>query len=168
LFVEAAPEGWWYYAPLPGGQAVAAYLTDSDLLPRDRGALGPFWERQRGRTRLVADLLGRAAPAKALRVTAANAAWSGTVAGPRWLAVGDAAMAHDPLSGLGICQGLASGWHAARAVIAHSQGHPGAIERYQRWVEVAYRTYRAEHARLYGRVARWPDSPFWKRRAAPG
>ena len=30
--VETVPEGWWYTAPLPHGQAVAALMTDADLL----------------------------------------------------------------------------------------------------------------------------------------
>src|ERR1019366_10732148 len=32
LLLEAAEDGWWYSAPLPGGAMVAAYMTDEDAV----------------------------------------------------------------------------------------------------------------------------------------
>jgi len=166
LFVEATPTGWWYSAPLPGERSLAALMTDRDLIPHDERARKHFWEAEFAKTHLISDLHDARAVEASLKVVAANSSWAGTVAGSRWLAVGDAAMAHDPLFGLGICQALASGWNAARAVIGFSRGNNQAILQYQAWAESSYRNYMALYTRIYNRVTRWPDAHFWKRRVS--
>lgn len=163
LIVEATPTGWWYSAPLPGQRAVAAFMTDSDLIPRDGRGLVPFWEEQRARSELISRLHG---PLTSLRTVVARSAWSGTVASGRWLAVGDAAMAFDPLFGLGICQALASGWSSARVLLDARAHDTTATGRYQSWSESRYRDYLAQRKRIYSCVTRWLDSPFWQRRAS--
>ena len=75
--------------------------------------------------------------------------------------------AHDPLAGHGIYQALASGWHGARAIIASSDGDSGAFARYQAWADANRETYRNDYTDYYRRVARWPDSRFWRRRHQP-
>jgi flavin-dependent dehydrogenase len=161
LFIEARPTGWWYSAPLPGGRAVAAFMTDSDLIPRSERSVLSFWEEERAASELISRLHG---PATSLRTVVARTAWSGTVATGRWLAIGDAAMAFDPLFGLGICQALASGWWSARTVLESSTDEGTAMGQYQSWAESRYHDYLARRSRLYGSTMRWPDSPFWQRR----
>jgi flavin-dependent dehydrogenase len=163
LFVDAGPTGWWYSAPLPGKRAVAAFMTDSDLIPRDGRSMLSFWEEQRARSELISRLHS---PALSLRTVVARTAWSGTVAACRWLAVGDAAMAFDPLFGLGICQALESGWASARALLESPTDHDAVAARYQLWAESKYQDYLALRRRIYGGVTRWPESPFWQRRAS--
>jgi flavin-dependent dehydrogenase len=158
LFVEAAPDGWWYAAPLPGGAVVAAFLTDHDLLPRGRAALGSFWDRQRGRTRLIRAVVPSRPAGLPLEVVAAGSVWAGAGAGPGWLAVGDAALAHDPLAGHGLLHALASGCRAADAVRA------GAADAYQAEAGSTFAAYKAERDRLYSSVPFWADRPFWQRR----
>src|SRR5918993_4162307 len=41
--VEAVASGWWYSAWLPGGQLVAAYMTDSDLVERGAARTADGW-----------------------------------------------------------------------------------------------------------------------------
>jgi flavin-dependent dehydrogenase len=167
LFIEARPDGWWYSAPLPGERSIAAFMTDKDLIPHEQGALKLFWEEQRASSRMISWLHGKPSAEIPLRVVAANSTWSGTVAGPQWFAIGDAAMAHDPLFGLGICHALGSGWTAARALIASSNGDSGAIARYQGWAESCYRDYLDRRASIYSAVTQWSNSKFWNRRARP-
>jgi flavin-dependent dehydrogenase len=161
LFVEATPTGWWYSAPLPGGRSVAAFMTDGDLIARDGRGLASFWEERRASSELISSLHG---PAATLRTVVARTACSATLIGRRWLAVGDAAAAFDPLFGLGICHALASGWTGARALIEAAAQGAVAMGRYQVWSESRYREYLAMRRRVYGGVTRWPDSPFWRRR----
>jgi flavin-dependent dehydrogenase len=161
LFVEATALGWWYSAPLPGQCSVAAFMTDGDLIPRDGRGLASFWEDQRERSELIASLHG---PVVSLRTVVARTAWYGTIAGGRWLAVGDAAAAFDPLFGLGICHALASGWSGARALLGAPAKGISAMEGYQAWSESRYRDYLLMRRRMYGSVNRWPDSQFWQRR----
>jgi flavin-dependent dehydrogenase len=165
LFIEARPDGWWYSAPLPGERSIAAFMTDKDLVPHEQGALKAFWEQQRASSQLISCLHNKPSADIPLRVVAANSSWSGTVAGNDWFAVGDAAMAHDPLFGLGICHALGSGWTAARALISSSNGEGRAIAQYQEWAESCYRDYLDRRASIYSTVTRWPDSRFWSRRS---
>jgi flavin-dependent dehydrogenase len=166
LVVEARPAGWWYSAPLPGERSIAAFMTDKDLVPHEKRALTLFWEEQRASSQLISCLHAKTSAEITLRIVAANSSWSGAVAGHRWIAVGDAAMAHDPLFGLGICYALESGWNAARAWIDSFNGDSGAIVRYQDWAEARYRDYWARYSRVYSTVTRWADSKFWNRRCA--
>lgn len=163
LFVEATPLGWWYSAPLPGRRSVAAFMTDGDLIPRDGRSMASFWEERRTCSELISKLHG---PEASVRAVVARTAWAGTVAAGRWLAVGDAAMAFDPLFGLGICQALASGWSSARAVIEARGSDSRALGGYQAWSESQYADYLRRRERVYGSVARWPDSTFWRRRVS--
>jgi flavin-dependent dehydrogenase len=163
LFVEARPTGWWYSAPLPGHRSVAAFMTDSDLIPRDGRSMLEFWEEERARSELISRLHSQAT---SLRTVAARTSWSGIVAAGRWLATGDAAMAFDPLFGLGVCQALASGWASARALLESSTDEATAMGRYQLWSEARYQDYLARRSGIYSRITRWPDSPFWQRRTS--
>ncbi len=162
LFVEATPLGWWYAVPLPGQRSLAAYMTDADLIPRDRRGLATFWEDQRARSELISRLHG---PEVSLRSVVARTAWSGTVAGPGWLAVGEAALGCDPLFGFGVCLALASGWLAARAVLESREHGANALGKYQAWCESQLGGYMERRRQIYASVTRWPDAAFWRRRA---
>jgi flavin-dependent dehydrogenase len=161
--VEAVEDGWWYTAPLQGGRRVAAFMTDSDLLPRGRGLLSAFW-----RDRLAA------APATASRLAArhsvpprarrADSSRLDVAAGGDWLAVGDAAAAVDPLSSQGVYRALVSGIEAARAAAGRLDGDRAALGEYASGLELNYRDYLARRRVHYGRERRWPESPFWRRR----
>jgi flavin-dependent dehydrogenase len=165
LFVEARPDGWWYSAPLPGERSVAAFMTDKDLIPHEKSALKSFWEEQRASSHLISRLHEKTSADVSLRVVAANSSWSGTVAGRDWFAIGDAAMALDPLFGLGICRALATGLNAARALLGAARGDGGAMARYQGWAESSYRDYLARYAGVYSSCTQWSASKFWSRRA---
>lgn len=161
LFVEGTASGWWYSAPLPGERAVAAFMTDSDLIPRDGRGMKAFWEEQRSRSEFISRLH---APAASLRTVVARTVRSDSVAAEQWVAVGDAAMALDPLFGLGVCEALASGWRCARALLDAFAGETTAASKYQSWSESRYRDYLAQRGRIYAGVRRWPNSAFWQRR----
>lgn len=64
LLVEATAGGWWYFAPLPGGCGIAAWMTDADLLPARPLILADEWADQLARTTLI-----RNAPAGAIPAT---------------------------------------------------------------------------------------------------
>jgi flavin-dependent dehydrogenase len=159
LFVEATPLGWWYSSPLPGPRSIAAFMTDADLIPRDGRGMAAFWEDQRACSALLSRLHG---PEVSLRPVVARTSWAGTVSGDGWLAVGEAAMGFDPLLGLGVTLALASGWFAARAVLENAPA------KYQSWSEAQFEGYLSRRKNVYGGVTRWPDAPFWQRRAALG
>jgi flavin-dependent dehydrogenase len=167
--VEAVASGWWYSARLPGGKLIAAYMTDGDLLDRDaarnadgRRALLKAAEHTRSR---VGE--GGCRRPAATRVLAAHTARLSAVAGDGWLAVGDAAVSHDPLASYGISAALGAGLYAAPAVVAHLGGRRDALRAYAQLVDRAFAQYLVMHYDRYSLEQRWPDAPFWRRRHAP-
>ena len=122
--------------------------------------------RARGRPD-VAELLDLSAfaPADPPGFCAAHSAWS-IAGGPGWLAVGDAALACDPLSSQGLLNALYSGRMAAAAIRRALIGDSGALDDYTRAMVGVAAAYRANLAAWYAMEARWPDRPFWARRHA--
>jgi flavin-dependent dehydrogenase len=166
--VEAAADGWWYSAMLPGARVIAGYMTDADLLPRRRGSRRDFWDaRLDGTTRTKEHLrsLGVRAPGSTEpSLVAANTSRLDAFSGRGWLAAGDAAFALDPLSSAGLLHALTSGIDAADAAQKSFAGDDTALRAYD---ERRHRTF-ARQAQLrtlhYGREQRWPRSVFWNRR----
>jgi hypothetical protein len=98
------------------------------------------------------------------RLLAANGARLDLFAGERWLAVGDAATAFDPLSSYGISSALGSGFYAASAIIDFFAGSDSSLSAYGRMMENAYAQYLLMHDEHYALEQRWPDELFWRRR----
>lgn len=162
--VEAVAAGWWYSALLPDGRQVATFLTDADWLPAGLDARRASWHRWLQQAPQTRGRLGAVSPDIGLRVVSACSARLQDVAGPGWLAVGDAALSFDPLSAQGVAWALESGLAAARALDASFRGEWGALDDYAHRVGVEFRDYLRARADYYGRERRWPDSPFWRRR----
>jgi flavin-dependent dehydrogenase len=87
-------------------------------------------------------------------------------AGGAWIAVGDAALAHDPLAGQGLLFALRSATAAARAIEGHLAGDLAALWRYDADMRREAREYLVERRAVYAAQPRWRDMPFWSRRSA--
>ena len=157
--LEAVEDGWWYSVPLPGGGMVFAYMTDSDLW-MDRK-----WDEL---LQLAPHTFERAScrhlPPPFHIVSAASVIHQ-PVTGPDWVAIGDAALAFDPLSGQGVFKSIDTGIRCCSAIARYFDGDSSALAEYGSWVKETYQSYLATRARFYGSVTRWPGSRFWKRRA---
>lgn len=168
VMVEASADGWWYTAPVPGDRMMAMLMTDSDLCGRAHLASPRAWHERL-----------HAAGATHARVAPGRPCW-----GPRvfsavsqrlrrreryapWLAVGDAALAVDPISGSGVVRALRSARAGAEAALALLETRaPEIIETYEAERDAECATYLEERARYYGMEQRWPDATFWRRRGA--
>ena len=160
--IEACREGWWYSAPLPGGRAVAAFMTDADLLPNTREVASYYQERLK-ETSLTRCWLDPCSIPQSVGRFAANTYWRSAVAGTR-LATGDAVMAFDPLSSQGVLKALNSGQAAAESVIAAQSGNQAAFQEYMEALERSFRDYLLTRHKYYQAEQRWPQAPFWRRR----
>ncbi|MFG2693074.1 tryptophan 7-halogenase [Kitasatospora sp. NPDC048407] len=162
--VEAAPDGWWYTAPLPTGRRLLVWYTDADLPAADPGP--PAFAARLAATRHVLELAARhpwpagAAPRRAPAHTARLA----DVTGDGWIAAGDAAAAFDPLSSQGILTALYTGLAAGRAVHGRLAGRAGALDAYRAELAAIDAAYLRNHRTHYCAEQRWPDRPFWRRR----
>lgn len=156
--VEAAPDGWWYSATLPGQRAVAMFMTDADL--REQAS---YAARLAGAPATAARLAAWRETGEAT-VRAAHSQHSASVVGDGWVAAGDAAAAFDPISSLGIGFSLRSGMEAARVAAALAEQDTSPAVAYGSSLQQIYADYRARLRGIYQREGRWPGAPFWARR----
>lgn len=165
-WVESVADGWWYSVLLPSGERLIAFLCDADADERRRLLDGDgLWRHLAGAPQLHALCTshdrtphGRAHGAEASSVELDRAA------GERWLAVGDAALAFDPLSSKGISSALYTGLRAAQALLACERGDAAALDGYAQHLRDIHRVYRGQLRAFHAMETRWPTSPFWQRR----
>jgi flavin-dependent dehydrogenase len=163
LLVESTARGWWYSSVLPGGDLVAAFLTDSDLLPAGRSP-ADSWREAISASDLTAS---RAAGFQMSNFFVKSAA-SGCLdraAGPGWISAGDASSAVDPLSGAGVGKSLRGGLQAALAVDQAISGDVSALDRYTEDVRREFELFQRTGSAYYRAERRWRESPFWVRRS---
>jgi flavin-dependent dehydrogenase len=167
VLVEATPYGWWYSAPVAADQMIAMLMTDSDICRQAEMSSTERWH----------ELLAQA-PETAARVagvttwgprvfTAQSQRLHRTTHDDPWLAVGDACLAVDPISGSGIVRALRSAQAAARAALALLDGNPGQIAADDAESDLQCSTYLYERGLYYAAERRWEGSPFWSRRLRP-
>jgi flavin-dependent dehydrogenase len=158
--VEAVEDGWWYSVPLPGAGMAFAYMTDSDLwMVRN-------WNELLQLAPLTFERAGyRHIPPPSQIVSAASVVRC-PVTGADWVAIGDAALAFDPLSGQGVFKSIETGARCGSAIAKYFDGDPSGLPEYGAWVKQSYRTYLSMRAQYYGSVVRWPGSRFWERRVS--
>jgi flavin-dependent dehydrogenase len=164
--VESAPEGWWYTALLPGRRRVVAFLTDADLEAAHAAAQPTGFDEllvqtRHVRSRLVAGgyrriSLPRGGPAASSRLIPAQ--------GEGWVAIGDAALAFDPLSSQGILTALYAGLQAARAIDTELAGTRGSVEGFSEDLRHVHAAYQRNRYRIYAEEQRWVERDFWRRR----
>lgn len=168
--VEAIEDGWWYSALLADGRLAVAFLSDGDLLDRPLLAGDPeaWWcrLRQTEATRERVEANGYRSHC-GIRVLPAESSRLDRIDGDGWLALGDAAVAYDPLSSYGVASAMGSGFYAGHAIADLLAGREEARLAYldvmQRACDACWDLQR-EH---YARERRWPDAPFWRRRHDP-
>ncbi|WP_437822034.1 FAD-dependent monooxygenase [Sorangium sp. So ce1078] len=163
--VEAVETGWWYSAKLPGGALIVALMTDADIANRLGVREPAAWlEALEGAAHTRRRLSGGSLEG-GVRIVPAHSSRLDRTVGDCWIAVGDAAASHDPLSASGIPRALDSGIHAARAV--HSflgRGDRALLAWYEAHIRQSFESYCATRASYYRLERRWPASPFWRRR----
>jgi flavin-dependent dehydrogenase len=151
---------------LPSGRRVLAFHTDADL-PVAKGLAGSVALMNRAREQpdlaaLLAELDFRSDGPGGY--CAAHSSWIEAASGPGWLAVGDAALACDPLSSQGLFNGLYSALMAATALRRALAGDTDALTDYQRIIARVVAAYRDHLSAWYALESRWPTLPFWARR----
>ena len=162
--VEAVADGWWYTAALTGNQRVVAFMTDPDIAREYRLDRESNWRGALSQTQFTKSVVPATASVADF-VRPAGSAYLQDPAGEKWLVAGDAACAHDPLSGQGIARSLRSGILASFAIAdLLVRGSSIGIERYRRFCRHGWSGYLEARRRYYLEEQRWHDRPFWRRR----
>jgi len=164
IVIESCEIGWWYFAPLAGNQGVCMLITDPDLIDLKKHSLKDSWHVVLGKTRAIASELRSFTAMSEPVVCSARSQRLDRFFGDRWLAIGDAAMAFDPLSSQGITKGLRHGWMAGHAVTRYLAGETSAIAHFSQDLEAIFYEYVTTRAGYYATERRWADSLFWRRR----
>ena len=163
--IEATEHGWWYSARLPDDRLVLAFHTDA------RPGLRAGWDgfmaaaphtAARAGAAVGGTSVGRGRPV----VVAATSQRREPVGAADWVAVGDAAAAHDPIAGLGVYRALESGMAAGEALVARAAGDHAAVAGFAGAADERFARYLVQRAMYYRAETRWPDAPFWSRRQA--
>jgi flavin-dependent dehydrogenase len=177
LLVETAEPGWWYSAPLPDATdepgrdtMMLMLMTDADLCAQQGLARRDGWQQALRATRLTHARVNGAAPCGKPQVHLAHSQRlahrdAEPQQGP-WLAVGDAALAVDPVSGSGVPRSLANACLAAVSafeMLDKPRRARDVRDAYDLAVERDCNLYLHERAAYYDIERRW-QSPFWQRR----
>ncbi|MBQ0960318.1 FAD-dependent monooxygenase [Ideonella sp. 4Y11] len=163
--VMSVPEGWWYSARLPQGLRVLAF----------HGLRHAVGEHVRTPASLLAEarrcgILPHASVDGELLATpqAHDAALrlQNRFAGHRWLAVGDAALALNPLASQGLLFALYSGLQGGRALLpAVVDGAVGPTWDSADYLARVRRVHQSNERALRGFAwaeTRFPEAPFWR------
>ncbi|MEA2564755.1 MAG: hypothetical protein QOH06_6259 [Acidobacteriota bacterium] len=162
--IEACPTGWWYSARLPGDSMIVAFMTDADIAQRDGLHAPAAWLAALAEAEHTSARLRGGQPGGGLRTHAAHSACLTEMFGNGWVAAGDAAVSHDPLSSSGIPRALDSGIRAARGAYDALRGRTSTLQAYGADLAASFAQYLKTKAQYYRLEARWPDSAFWRRR----
>ena len=164
--VETTADGWWYSAPAGSDRSVVMLMTDGDLICSQGTKEMPLWSKALSRAGLTSTSIAGCKMKWGPRVFSAVSHRLQRADGcrRRWLAVGDAALAVDPISGSGVVRALRTAKAAAATVLASLAGDESAITSYEADRDRECTEYLINRAGYYGIERRWPNAPFWRRR----
>lgn len=161
LLIEAVEDGWWYATPLPNNRLVAAFMTDPPLFKQSPVPLNQLWSEKLHHTSHIRKRLDGYKLIDVC-VRPANSYRMDKVANDGWMAVGDAAMAFDPLSSMGISKALSSGLTTANVVECYLKGDAEALDEYAADIAWEFVEYLVKRTAYYRLEMRWPEQPFWR------
>lgn len=165
LHLEAADNGWWYCALLPGRKLVVALMVDREALVGQGAASRSqwFWSEYE-KTKLLPRLLARSQlnePHCRVRGYPAGSSLRCKLGGAGWMVIGDAAASYDPLFGRGVPVALAKGSASARLLMCG----PDLDRQAQRYANTELETfeqYLAEQRTTYQRAGAIRETRFWQ------
>ena len=163
--LEAVRDGWWYAAQLPNRRLAVAFACDRVTVKSQGLHLERPWLGALAQTLHLSEALSDCflLPGT-LRVCPIPCFVLDHAAGQRWLAVGDAATAFDPLSARGVYKALSLGIAASETIAALLDDDVGAAQRYTVSLHHLFASYVGQRDAFYKREQRWTDSPFWVNR----
>jgi flavin-dependent dehydrogenase len=155
--VESAPDGWWFSAPTTDGVLSVSWFTEAGLLRLSDRSAGEFDSRLRKTTHTTARIAGLLP--RRLEFRSARTDRLETFSGDHWIAVGDAAVACDPIGSQGILRAIESAAIAFRAIV---KNHTEAALDYQEFHISYLQQFLRDRHDFYSMERRWPDTPFWR------
>lgn len=164
--VESVAGGWWYSARLPRSQRIVMMFCDAGTQAAKALQTTDGFDAQLEKTRhihkeLMANTYEPAGPPVG---TDARTGCAQTVVGEGWCAIGDAALAFDPLSSQGLLTAMYAGLRVKDGIIQALSGDYSGLETYADNLNAIFETFLANQNRFYEGERRWKNQPFWKAR----
>lgn len=168
LHIEAVEKGWWYTVQFADGTLIATFMTDAtNVTQHEQGALG-VWQDHLATSRNLAQFVNSdnwpASTPNYVTVFDASTQSLQKMNAANFLAVGDAAVAFDPLSSWGITKGMLDGFEGAHALERQLSGEQTATQNHRSKQQNDFQLYRENRTKIYSAEQRWPESPFWRTR----
>ncbi len=167
--VKSVKNGWWYTARLPQDWRVIAFHGLRECvgaLAKDQALVEQACEQ----SGVLPETFQTQISLNAIQVYDASMRSFNVVHGKRWLAIGDAALAFDPLSSQGIFFALYSGIRGAEAVAhalrEHLKATTALIDAYKNSVISVREANRKALAGFLTSERRFADAPYWRARQA--
>lgn len=167
--VESLEDGWAWMARRADGQCYWQWTVDvaSAGLP-GKAHLLDYCRQRREASDVAQAFFGDTAQADLqLHARSSTAILSPQLCGERWIRVGDAAMAVDPLSGNGIFQSLSSALQAPVVIntLLRKPERAALAQRFhQQRVEQLFWRFARIGRDFYADEQRWHERPFWQAR----
>ena len=158
-YIEAAPSGWWYTAPLPQGTTIVMFFTDPLTYRQEGVVIGEHLKEAPLTARRLQG--GHIQNSNVLQV---SSSYRTAVFGEGWLAVGDSACSYDPISGRGIFNALHWGKSASAVITECLQGNMEPATQYADQLRRDYDEYVRQRRLYYASERRWPEHSFWSGR----
>lgn len=163
-WIEAVADGWWYFAKLPRSRAVLVYMTDADLFASQFTGARNFCVDKINSSRQIQLRVKGYDKFDGPFIFPANSSRLDRASGEGWLAIGDSAMAFDPLSGQGVYRAVKGGYTSAKLLGAHLTGDTSALVDYAANIEQVFNAYLSMKNDIYSTIGKWRESVFWQRR----
>jgi len=168
ILVETVPEGWWYSAAIPNHRLVVVLFTDADIASKLKANSPNIWPSLLSATQHTKR---RASGGIAEGKPWIRTAFSHIVEDDglrNWSLVGDAAVAFDPISSMGIGFAVSSGCNLARSIHHYLETSDDCLlKTYREDLDRLFHDYLLQRYRYYSLEKRWCDRLFWQRRNVP-
>ncbi|NEQ66278.1 MAG: NAD(P)/FAD-dependent oxidoreductase [Symploca sp. SIO2D2] len=165
VLIESIPEGWWYSAWLPNGTLIVVLMTDIDLMRQGKFHKDKQWVQLLSQATHTKQRVRGGQLVCPLAVKPAHSHLLDRAVGEDWMAIGDAAIAFDPLSSMGVGHAITCGCDAAVALVEYLVNNEDRLlKQYQERLKLNFDNYLSIRHRYYALEPRWLDLPFWQRR----
>lgn len=162
VFVEPFESGWGIVSEISSDTSVMTLFTTKEHETRSLHTNYENWPELIEETEHLKSFL---TPSDKVRImgSMANSSYLSNMSGNRWLAIGDAAMAFDPLSSHGITSGVYTAQQAVEAIIKmQREENPMPLQEYSQTLTRIFDGYYQQKRQLYWQERRWKDSSFWR------
>lgn len=161
VITEAFEHGWGIISGLNSELQVMTIFTNPTSIIHPQLSNFTNWKKILQHTHYLKYFLP-SKPQSKVKGGLANSSRSETTAKDFWIAIGDAAMAYDPLSSHGITNAIYTTKMASQAIVDSLQQKANAFEIYNTVNDTIVHEYFKNKNQMYRSEKRWKTSQFWK------